>query len=184
MSAPTEPVTVPEHGITPTVVAVASRGQVVAADVNQDVIDHVVESVRRLCGWHVWPVRTEDVSVRDYGDEAVLFPTLRLLEVADMVTGGVEVDPSGYEVYEDGTVDIPYRAPFPYPRKLTATITHGFDEAPGLVDVVANMVVRSVAGTGDGALSVGGVSYNSGTGVTPKTSEWVIIDRYKLGPRP
>lgn len=178
-------VDVPEHGITPQVVAVASRGQVLATDINQEVIDHVVESVRRLCGWHVWPVRDEVVTLRDYGDDAVLLPTLRLVEVRTMEVGGVEIDPDRYEPYEDGTVDIRRGyTPCDYPRKMTADISHGFDTAPGLIDVIANMVVRSVAGTGDGALSVGGVSYNSGTGVTPRTSEWVIIDRYKLGPRP
>ena len=51
----------PDHGITPDMVPTSSA-------ITGDQIDAVVETVRRICGWHIWPVREETVKLDSSGD--------------------------------------------------------------------------------------------------------------------
>ncbi len=165
----------PEHGITPAMVGAGTTLP------SQDVIDTAVHTVRSLCGWHVWPVREETVTVDTTGDDVVFLPTKRLLDVAEVTVDGKPLDRDTYRFSADGMLQLDRRPRAGF-RRLTATITHGYDTATDLVGVVAQMARRG--SNPQKAMSVGGISVGSPGVITPQSTEWRIVDIYKLGPMP
>lgn len=163
---------VADHGITPDMIS----GQV---DVSQDVIDRTVETVRHMCGWHVWPTREESLTldVRDRGE--LFIPTLHLVEVLDVEVGGSPLDLSKIDWSDTGIIVGPFPVGF---RKVRVRVRHGFESAPDLLGVCLSMAQRYREPYGQ--LTVGGISMGSSSGITPQSAEWRIIDLYKLEPGP
>lgn len=171
-----------DHGITPAMVA-AEVPTVTADKVPQDVIDRVVETVRELCGWHVWPVREETLTIDTTDDPIIFLPTLRLVEVVSVEMLGEVVDPDRYAWSGDGWIE---RGPGHWitgPRAMTVTVRHGLDACPALVAVCCQMVGRSVFAGQDG-YTVGAITVGGRSGITPQSTEWRIIDHYRLEPTP
>lgn len=171
-----------DHGITPAMVAAESSGILTADKVPQDMIDRVVDTVRTLCGWHVWPVREETLTVDSAGDAVLILPTLCLVDVLSVTAGGEPVDVDAYGWSADGWLQRS-RGRWPVgPRSVTATIRHGMEDAPALAAVCCQMAVRSA--TAQDGYTVGGISVGARAGITPQSTEWRIIDRYRLEPTP
>lgn len=165
-----------DHGITPTSIAGGGR----TVDVSQDQIDRVVATVRRLCGWHVWPVRDESVTVDTPGDPVVFLPTKHLVDVTAVEVDGVPVDIGDVSWSQDGMVEL-RRVPRGF-RKVTVTCQHGYESAPDLEAVCVSMVRREALPQQQ--YQVGSISVGAQGGVTPQSSEWRIVDMHKMGPLP
>ena len=182
----TEPLnTTPE--ITPEVVSSLSGGLVPASTPGlQQMIDSALASIRRICGWHVFPVVDETITVDAFGGELLRLPTMHVEEVSEVRVQGVVVESSDYGWSTSGMLEL-YDGEFPSRfRSVQVTLRHGFDDASDILRVVAEIVRRSVlAGTG-GNVSVGGISVGAPSGggaggnVMPVATEWRVIDRYKL----
>lgn len=164
--------TTPEHGLTPTADA--------AGAVTQDDIDLAVATLRDLAGWHIWPVREETVTVDTTGDPTVFLPTLRLLDVRSVIADNTEVPLDNIEWSESGMLRLKTRPRKGF-RRITATILHGFETTP-LAAVAMQMAARAHQPATN--MQVGGISVGAPGALTPYSSEWRLLDRYKLGPMP
>ncbi|EEI16272.1 hypothetical protein [Corynebacterium lipophiloflavum] len=162
----------PDHGLTP--------NPDVAVPVSQDDINLAVETLRDLAGWHVWPIRSDTVTVDTAGDSVIFLPTLRLLDVTSVEVDGTPVPLDSIEWSESGMIRFKQRPRRGF-RRVTATIRHGFESTP-LTAVAMHMASRSKQpGTN---MAVGGISVGAPGAMTPQSSEWRLLDRYKLGPMP
>lgn len=177
----------PPHGLTPDILRTYPGGHLLSKELTQEHVDAVVATVRKLCGWHVFPVATTEYSFPWRGDPEFLVPTKRLVSVESVTCGDLSIPNEDIVFYPYGEVNLLRRVhgtPWRVARPMTVTMTHGYEDAPGLVGVIAQMLTRAFTSTGggDGNLTVGNMSYGLSTGITPKSSEWLIIDQYRLHP--
>ena len=181
----TEPLTTPE--LTPEQVSALSGGLVPASTPGLgSQIEATLSSIRALCGWHVFPVKEETLTVDAVGGRLLRLPTMRIEDVLEVKAAGEVIDPNRYGWSASGMLEL-YEGEFPNRfRSVQVTLRHGYAEAPELLRVAAEIVKRGVlAGTG-GNVSVGSISVGAPAGggaggsITPMSTEWRIIDQYKL----
>lgn len=175
------------HGLTPEILDSLPQGKLLPTDTTQATIDAVVSNIRRLCGWHVFPVATEDVVIPYRGDDYILAPTMRLVEVISAECSGSEISAENMDAYPHGEISLHHRpagAPWRIPKQLHLTMKHGYEleDVASLLGVIIQMIARAgdTTASGDANLSVGNVSYTLASGITPKSSEWLVIDAYRL----
>lgn len=152
-----------------------------AGEPGQEVIDQAVATVRRLCGWHVWPVRQDTLVVDTPGDPVVFLPTKRIVDVHAVRVDGEPVDEGGWSWSEDGMIEI-VRPPKRAFRRVEVDLQHGYDDGGPLAGVAMEMAGR--AGKPAGNYSVGRISVGGPSALTPASTEWRIVDEYRLGPMP
>lgn len=164
-----------DHGLLPETLGVAGV-------VEQEDIDAAVGTVRALAGWHIWPLREDTITVDTSGDAVIFLPTKHLVSVESVVDrDGATIE--GVSWSEDGMV-LFNKAPKAGFRTLTLTIRHGYDvsEVGEIVQVCKQMAGR--ASRPQEGYTVGRISTSAPGGVTPQSTEWRIIDLFKLGPLP
>ncbi|WP_145941748.1 hypothetical protein [Corynebacterium glyciniphilum] len=163
----------PDHGITPDHVA-----NVTKQTATEEQIDRAVASVRSLCGWHVWPVRTETLRLDTAGDTLLTLPTLHVEDITAVRINGTPT--TAYTWSTDGLLQLPrHRAGL---GALEVDIKHGFDRPADLIGVVVQMIGRAARPAEQ--MSVGGISVGAAQGVTPQSSEWRVLGAYELGAEP
>lgn len=109
------------------------------------------ETIRGYCGWHIYPVLTDDVHVgRIGGSGIVMLPTLNLVSVQSVSIGNVELPPESYSVHSAGYIHLGghtptgvggFVAPGPvldplrgiHNRYATVVFTHGLAKMPKVV---------------------------------------------------
>lgn len=148
--------------------------------VTQDHVDTAVATVRLLAGWHIWPVREETITVDTAGDPLIILPTLHVEDVTAVTVDGEPVDMRRVSWSPEGMLTL-YGAPRGF-RRVSVTLHHGYESAPALAGVCLKMAGRAVQA--QGSLSVGGISVGASAGITPQSTEWRVLDMYKLGPEP
>lgn len=173
----TEPRLKADHGLDPSSFPDAQG-------LSQEAIDNAIETIRRLAGWHVWPEREETVTVVSPGDPLVLLPTKHLVAVSAVTVDGGAVAVGEEDWTPDGTLWVESLRPSPYgrPRRVTATIRHGYSGPGDLLALVASMAGR--ASRPGESYTVGRINVGAPGAVTPQSTEWRIIDQIKLGPVP
>lgn len=94
-------------------------------------INEVLVAARRYCGWHVSPVRVDEVLELDGpGGHVLSLPTLSLNSVASVTELGAAVDVSKLDrSRRKGTLTKPFGHWTCRDGAITATITHGYTEA-------------------------------------------------------
>lgn len=121
--------------------------------------DAARSAARRFCGWHVTPVREDDVVTLDGPGSALLvLPTLRLVELTGVVENGVALDVAT-ELYVSSRGLVRKRSGAWWSRhygSIVVTMTHGFDadidpddekdNAADFNTAVASIAERSAAG--------------------------------------
>ncbi|MDK4326783.1 hypothetical protein QPX54_09750 [Corynebacterium propinquum] len=147
--------------------------------VTQDDVDTAVAVVRELAGWHIFPKRRETLTVDHDGGRVVFLPTMRLEQVLSVNVNGVPIEKSAYSFSASGMLTL-RRAPRGF-SVIQAEVVHGYDDPP-VVAVVHRMAERAHAPSE--SYSVGGISVGAPAGLTPQSTEWRILDAYKLGPMP
>lgn len=163
----------PDHGLTPDNVGLAEN-------VSQETINAVVGAVRDLCGWHIWPEREETLSIRSTGDREIFLPTKHVTEVLAIRVGETDVEVSEDEWSYEGIIVLPH-APRPG-RRIHVTVRHGYPSAPTVVAIIKALLERGISASQ--GIKVGGISVNATSGLTPQSSEWRLLDQWKLGPMP
>ncbi|MGV3071487.1 hypothetical protein ACEE90_03455 [Corynebacterium phoceense] len=163
---------------------VEDHGITAPENIPQESIDRAVATVRTLAGWHIWPPRDEVLEFLDPGDGMIILPTKALLELRSLTINGEPRNLDALVWDSTGIVYVPglhaRRNDVPY--KVTADIRHGFD-LPGEIDsVVRAIAARSVQP--QSSYAVGRISVGAPAAATPQSTEWRIIDEYRLGARP
>ncbi|KAA8723590.1 hypothetical protein F4V58_06595 [Corynebacterium phocae] len=155
-----------------------------ASGPSQSAIDRAVHTLRRLAGWHIWPPRVDTIRELVPGDPAVLLPTKRLLEIESLSIDGAPRPVEDLVWDEDGVVYVPGLAPRRdgVPRVVEAVIRHGFDNPADIVGVALAIAGRSEQP--QSSYAVGRISVGAPGTATPQSTEWRILDTYRLGPRP
>lgn len=144
-------------------------------------LDQAWGIVTTLCGWHVTPQKEETITVDATGDAIIFLPTKHLVDVLDVQVDGVTVDPATYSFSEDGMLHFtrPSKRGF---RRVTVTIVHGYETAPDIEALAERIAAR--ANKPAEQYSVGSISIGAPGSLMPQSTEWRIIDLYKLGPMP
>lgn len=124
-------------------------------------LDIAVEIVRRHCGWHIAPVRTETLTVDGNGSTELVLPTLRLTDLATCTVDGVAV--SDVEWSTNGTIE--RRSRFPRKRRaVVVEVEHGHDACPDdVVGVVVTVAARIPFSTGGDGVEAGLVEEQLGS---------------------
>lgn len=163
----------------------------------QQSLDAATAAVRVYCGWHVTPVVTETVTLDVEGCTALL-PSLHVLDLEAVKVDGEDVPRgNGYEWSQAGILRVHARRGFRVHarrgfRKLEATMTHGYEDAPDVAGVILAAAARSVLNpSGVSRSQVGQISEtysqagrDPAVGAVLNSQEKAILDRYKLPSRP
>lgn len=137
--------------------------------------------VRTYCGWHVTPVAAEDEVVIDGPGAALLvLPTRNMTALHSLTEDGDAVDTAGMEWSTHGIVVKANGGRWTTRRRgVTATITHGFEEAPDWQAVVLAVADRSSLQVGGTLRAVGPFQY-SDTAADFTEAELSVLDRYRI----
>ena len=157
------------------------------ADETAAILERSLAEVRRWCGWHVSPVLTADeITLDGPGGRLLWLPSLRVVDLTALTEDGAEVDVDELEWSQSGLVRKPLTAAewtekF---RGITATITHGYADAPDFEAAVFSVADRkSQAPVGGSIISVGPFRWSedrSMDGYSFTTSELAILRQYRL----
>lgn len=169
-------------------VVAASNGKILVTDTRlPGLIKSASEAVRKYCRWHVAPVITETVTVPTQGGRLVLLPTLRVVDVTGFKVAGVEQDVATLDWATFGMVRLSCQAPTSL-RGVEATIIHGFESAPDVAQVAAQIVLQAMASPMGatreqaGLLSVtwGQTAPGVSGGVSVLDRDVALLDPYRL----
>ncbi|MCF8605148.1 hypothetical protein L5I01_17475 [Gordonia sp. HY442] len=113
----------------------------------------VLSAVHRYCGWHVFPVVETQMRLDGPGGKLLNLPTLRLVELISVTSGGVDVEIDTLTWSDRGMIA---RRSGRWTTELggiIVTARHGFDSAPELVTDVCEVVAQSSSRSGAPVLS-------------------------------
>lgn len=160
-------------------------------------LDAALDAARRYCGWHVTPEQDDDVTLDGPGGPVLWLPTLRLITLSALTEDGENVDiddlyisPLGQVAKQPVTNWTGYGSAGTYWTSclggITATMTHGFDEAPSFDAAVLSYVNRSsmsIANAGGTLTAVGPFVYGA-TALAQYSAftseECMILNMYRL----
>lgn len=117
-------------------------------------------TVRAYCGWHIAPVRTDDVLVMDGSGATVQqLPSLRVTAVSEVTNDGTVLDVvNDLEWSADGYMRVPGRWTHKL-RGVTAKITHGYATMPDEVQAVIDDLIARENSNPGAAQQVGQVRF-------------------------
>lgn len=164
-------------------VVAASKGQVVSGDPRiRSLLTSAQRAVRTWCGWHVTPSVTESVTLDAEGSASIQLPSTYVTDVGVVKVDGITLDPSTYSWSQDGMLRL-NDGVFPDRfRCVEVTMTHGYDDDPGIGEVV----IRSVLGVlsspmGATSEQAGGVAIRWGrSGITLTVSDHADLAPFRL----
>ncbi len=138
--------------IAPDDLSAATRARYADDDAAQAAIDAVLAAARRWCGWHVSPVRTNEVLDLDGpGGHVLSLPTLNLISVSAVTQLGASLDVSNLDrSRRKGTLTNRFGCWTCRDGSISATITHGYTEAEAadwrqaVIDVVGTRSLSQV----------------------------------------
>jgi hypothetical protein len=124
-----------------------SQGKIRPNDPRSDLlIRGAVAGIRRHCGWHVSPSRTESVVLDGHGGPVERLPSLHVTEVGEVRdAGAVLTYRADYRWSAMGLLKRTRGSFSPHFRDVEVTFTHGHDDVPDLVGLVHSVVSRAMA---------------------------------------
>lgn len=145
-----------------------------------------LRAARRRCGWHVYPTRADTLNLDGPGGRLLALPTLRLVELTEVVEDGTTLDVAALEISRRGMVR---KAAGSYWTErfggLVVKMTHGFSDTDGAEDfqgAVLSIVDRaSFAPAGGRARVIGPFQYDiekAAGGWTEQERAW--LDPFRL----
>lgn len=137
--------------------------------------------VRTHCGWHVTPVAAEvEVVIDGPGTAELVLPTRNMTALHSLTEDGAEVDTAGLEWSIHGIVTKVDGGRWTARRRgVTATITHGFADAPDWQAVVLAVADRSSLQVGETLRAVGPFQY-ADISADFTEAELSVLDRYRI----
>lgn len=138
--------------------------------------------IRNHCGWHIWPVAAfTNVRVETHHGADVWLPSLAVVSIQKIVTGGEEVELSGVEFDTDGLLR--HRA---WHGDTYVDFTHGFAEVPeDLVSLCIELASGGLMSRGvirEQTLASSITWARASSALT--SADHVALDAYKLGRLP
>lgn len=138
--------------VTPQQLSDWTQGKVLVSDPRlADLLDGATAAVRRYCGWHVAPSFGETVVLDGPGGDVLTLPTLYLTALTSVVEAGVtlvEYDAAtAVGDYEWSVLGNVRRYGFwtDRYRGLSVTMTHGFDTAPDVAQIIMQVVSSALS---------------------------------------
>lgn len=177
--------TAPPHGLTAAEVAVWAQIDPSTPNL-QAVVDAAVESLRRRCGWHVFPVARMTLTLDGDGGEVATLPTLRVVELHSVTDDGQAMT-AGVDYDLSGIGDLKRRGSGCWSTRwsgLVVDLTHGFDTPVELVREIAGAVGELAVNPLGIPETVGPFSWGAssvarvGGGFSLAAAE--VIDRYRI----
>lgn len=158
---------------------------------DDELLEQAEATVRAYCGWHIAPVRTEDVVLDATDSPVLMLPTLRLLDVAAITVDGEVVDPATVQWSATGYLRRHWTAGLDCPRtwgnaprSVTITITHGWaTPPPGVTGVVRALAARAKGNSG-GLVSMTRGPFSETYATELFATEQTALAPYKIPPRP
>lgn len=154
----------------------------------QSALDAATATVRAYCGWHVTPSVTEDLTVQPVQYATQIFlPSLHITDVAAVTLDGIDLvaddyrwTPNGVLTRVDGAYWWPYLSE---PAQVaTVTLTHGYEDAPDVAQVVMALATRLQSAVGGARIrQVGQVVYDNPT-TDGEKDEKAVLDKYRIVP--
>lgn len=150
------------------------------------VLARALAEVQRWCGWHVAPAAADVVVVLDGpGGPLLRLPTLRLVGLAEVTEGGVELDVAELEWSANGLVRKASGAWWSSRfGAITVKMTHGFataDDFEAAVLSVADRRSLAQAATGGAPTAVGPFRWGEApTSSAFTAAELSILELYRL----
>jgi len=163
--------------------AAATAG--IADEVLADRIARAETRIRTYCRWHIWPAKTETMTVNGTGADSLLLPTLRLRDVTNVTVDGTELPAGAYEWAVNGVLR---RRGGRFPDRLqavTVELAHGYDpdELDDLRDVLLGMIERVLTlPTGIKQSTTGdkSVTYGIDSSLRPTFGDREILDELRI----
>lgn len=181
--------------VTTTQLAAWTQGKVSATDPRlQGLIDGATAAVRRYCGWHIAPEYTETVTLDGPGGALLNLPTLHVTALGPVVELGTPLVPYDYNTgtgsYEWSKLGSVLRHGWwtKRYRAVTVTMTHGFDSAPDVAQIIMQVVAAAVSSPmGATREQAGQVSVSWATtapgvagGLSLLERDLAVLDSYRL----
>jgi hypothetical protein len=167
------------------------NGQISPADPRlQPLLDGATTAIRRYCGWHVAPRFKETVQLDTDGGRLLQLPTLRVHEIEKIEVDGVELDKKTFRWTPKGMVElVDPRTSFPSGfQRVRVTMTHGFDSAPDVAQVVRQIVANAISSSmgatreqaGQVSVSWSLTAPNVAGGISLLARDLAVLDSYRL----
>lgn len=132
--------------LTPAEFASGTGGAVSAADPRVGpLLAGASEAIRRYCGWHVFPVVTDDVVLDGPGGSLLVLPTLHVTEITALSNGDTVEDVAELEWSARGMVRKRCGFWTDRFRGVAVTFTHGYEDVPDLKQIVQQVVANALA---------------------------------------
>lgn len=148
-------------------------------------LDHAEAVVRGFCGWHIAPARTESLTVRTFGGNAILLPSLHVTAVASVTEAESALTLTDDYHWLTPSSIIRRPAGWGYDTEVVVEFTHGYAMVPADVEAVV-MAVAQRATDNPGSLSQEAAgpfnAKRAGTGATLELleAEKAILRRYRV----
>lgn len=159
-------------------------------------LDTAVAIVRRHCGWHIAPSRTDTyVRTTSAPAELVTLPSLHVTAVNEVTVDDADVDLAGIAWTTNGLVRLRRAHSWgPIGSDVAVTYAHGhaIDDVADVIGIIAELAVRiapAVTPTAAGTVApveetIAGYSYklpgHAGAGVTLTDLELAALDTFRL----
>jgi len=134
--------------------------------------------VRRYCGWHVTPSRTETITVNGPNSPLLALPTLYLTALTAVTEDDVVLDTADLRWSVNGLIRKKTGAYWSsYYRSIVVTMTHGYDTAPDFDNAVLSALDR--ASFGNARMVAGPFQYDP---QGPSEEEKYALEAYRIQP--
>lgn len=154
----------------------------------QPLIEGASAAIRRYCGWHIAPEKTETLLLDGSGGKVLTLQTLHLVDVASVKINGKEIPADLYDWSHLGNIELRHGTwPLRY-RSVEVEFTHGFESAPDINQIVNQVCSNALASpmgatreqAGQVSVTWGQTAPNTAGGMTLLQRDLDVLDTYKL----
>lgn len=169
--------------------SVWTGGKIAVGDPRSEpLLEGASAGIRRYCGWHISPSKTETLTLDGSGGRLIQLPTLHVTAVVSVKEDGEVLDPDCYEWSATGELRRLHRWWSNRYRSLEVQFTHGYNEVPDLKQIVLQVCAAAVASpmgatverAGQVSVQWGSTAPGVAGGMTFQPRDLEIINQYKL----
>lgn len=178
-----------EELVTPEQFSAWTGGRIPADDPRvQDLLMGASAAVRRYCGWHIAPPRTETVTLDGNGGRVIALNTLHMTDVTEVKANGVVVPSDSYDWSALGNIELRGGQ---WPRRYRAievTLTHGYDEADDVAQIIKQVCAAAISSpmgatreqAGQVSVSWAMTAPNTAGGLSLLRRDLDVLDLYRI----
>lgn len=106
-----------------------------------DQVTAATRAIRDYCGWHIAPPYTETLTLDGNGQAKIFLPTKHLTQVTNLQINGETT--TNYRWSQNGWLTLTHGVFPKQEQAVTVTITHGYETAEPVAQIVANIITRA-----------------------------------------